>query len=175
MNEQPNYRGFFSLPERKLEQLVSPVGFIPHLSSDETIVGAPVMLDALWDTGSNVSCISSSAYKRLKLVPFGADESGIISGVGGTAKTSMTIATIYIFHNLIVEYCPFYVVTFDDKTFDLIIGMDIITMGDFAVCNTGGKTSFSFAIPSFPDRINFADKADKLNFLNKKNYDSSVE
>jgi hypothetical protein len=41
--------------------------------------------------------------------------------------------------------------------------MDIIGMGDFAVCNTSNETSFSFAVPPFPDRINFADKANAFN------------
>jgi hypothetical protein len=50
-----------------------------------------------------------------------------------------------------------------DINFDIIIGMDIINMGDFAVCNTENKTSFSFVVPPLPDRINFADKAEILN------------
>jgi len=41
--------------------------------------------------------------------------------------------------------------------------MDIINMGDCAICNADGKTSFSFALPPFPDRINFIDKINKLN------------
>jgi hypothetical protein len=32
--------------------------------------------------------------------------------------------------------------------FDLLIGMDIITMGDFSITNVGGKTTFSFRVPS---------------------------
>ena len=31
---------------------------------------------------------------------------------------------------------------------DVLIGMDIITRGDFAITNVGGKTTFSFRIPS---------------------------
>lgn len=45
----------------------------------------------------------------------------------------------------------------------MLIGMDIIGMGDFAVCNTGNATSFTFAIPPFPDRLNFSEKAEMLN------------
>jgi len=33
--------------------------------------------------------------------------------------------------------------------FDVLIGMDIITRGDFAVTNKDGKTCFSFRVPSF--------------------------
>ena len=34
---------------------------------------------------------------------------------------------------------------------DVVIGMDIITRGDFAVTNLDGKTTFSFRIPSLAD------------------------
>ena len=32
--------------------------------------------------------------------------------------------------------------------FDVLIGMDIITLGDFSITNVGGKTIFSFRVPS---------------------------
>jgi hypothetical protein len=41
--------------------------------------------------------------------------------------------------------------------------MDIIRLGDFAVCNADNKTSFSFAMPPFQDRIDFVGRADDLN------------
>lgn len=31
---------------------------------------------------------------------------------------------------------------------DLLIGMDIISLGDFAITNVNGKTTFSFRLPS---------------------------
>ena len=46
---------------------------------------------------------------------------------------------------------------------DMLIGMDIIGMGDFAVCNTDNKTSFSFAVPPFPDRIDLTAKTEAAN------------
>lgn len=35
-----------------------------------------------------------------------------------------------------------------NKEFDVLIGMDIITRGDFAISNFNGKTLFSFRSPS---------------------------
>lgn len=37
---------------------------------------------------------------------------------------------------------------FTNDDCDLIIGMDIITQGDFSITNLGGRTIFSFRIPS---------------------------
>jgi hypothetical protein len=38
---------------------------------------------------------------------------------------------------------------------DVLIGMDIISMGDFAITNARGKTIFSFVIPSLNKKISF--------------------
>jgi SEC-C motif len=35
--------------------------------------------------------------------------------------------------------------------FDVLIGMDIISQGDFAVTNFGGNTRFSFRVPSLEE------------------------
>jgi hypothetical protein len=89
-----------------------------------------------------------------------------MSGIGGTVKADFTIVTIFLAPNFGIEYSQVYVLNFPGNA-DIIIGMDIIGMGDFAVCNADGKTSFSFAVPPFPDRINLADKADAFNKQNK--------
>jgi hypothetical protein len=49
---------------------------------------------------------------------------------------------------------------------DVLLGMDIITMGDFVINNADGQTLFSFVIPPFKDKISFSEKADSIN--NKK-------
>jgi len=46
---------------------------------------------------------------------------------------------------------------------DIIIGMDIINMGDFVVCNAENKTTFSFVVPPLPYKINLADNVKALN------------
>jgi len=39
---------------------------------------------------------------------------------------------------------------------DIIIGMDIISMGDFVITNARGKTLFSFVIPTLNKKISFS-------------------
>ena len=46
---------------------------------------------------------------------------------------------------------------------DMLIGMDIIQLGDFHISNTDGKTRFSYIVPSLPERYSLAEEADKLN------------
>jgi hypothetical protein len=88
-----------------------------------------------------------------------------MSGIGGDVEADGTLVSIWLAPNFVLELCPVYIIDFPGDE-ELLIGMDIIGMGDFAVCNTEEKTSFSFAVPPFPDRINFAEKADKLNRTN---------
>lgn len=40
---------------------------------------------------------------------------------------------------------------------DLLIGMDIITHGDFAITNAGGKTFASFRMPPADQHINYVE------------------
>jgi len=46
---------------------------------------------------------------------------------------------------------------------DVLIGMDIIMIGDFAISNGNGKTLFSFAIPPFKNKVSYTEKADSIN------------
>jgi hypothetical protein len=43
----------------------------------------------------------------------------------------------------------------DNGEFELIIGMDIITLGDFAISNKDNKTTVSFRIPPRDEPIDF--------------------
>ena len=51
--------------------------------------------------------------------------------------------------------------------FDVLIGMDIITQGDFAVTNRCGRTKFSFRFPSQAD-IDFVSEDNSRNVLRAK-------
>ncbi|MCL2231780.1 MAG: hypothetical protein FWB99_01735 [Treponema sp.] len=99
---------------------------------------------------------------KLKLSMARTESSAVIAGVGGHVKADFTYISILLSHNFIIEYCPVYVVDFPVNV-DIVIGMDIINMGDFAVSNADTKTSFSFIVPPLPDRINFSTIADTLN------------
>jgi hypothetical protein len=74
----------------------------------------------------------------------------------------MSLIDIRLLDNFVIQTCPVHIIEFPGSA-GILIGMDIIGMGDFAVCNTNSITSFSFVIPPLPDRINFVDKAEAIN------------
>lgn len=54
-----------------------------------------------------------------------------------------------------VEFQGLRVILGNLRSYDVLIGMDIISLGDFAITHPGNETKFSFRIPSQAD-IDFA-------------------
>jgi len=52
--------------------------------------------------------------------------------------------------------------------FEVLIGMDIISLGDFALTNKDGKSVFTFRIPSIT-RIDFVKEENNINITRIKN------
>ena len=107
----------------------------------------PPVVDAraLWDTGATNCAITKKLIDKLNLAPF--DEVEVHHADGVTLKPIYKI-------NIILPNgvgFPFLNVTQCESTagaFDIIIGMEVITKGDFAITNQGGKTVVSFRTPS---------------------------
>ena len=96
---------------------------------------------ALWDTGAMKSVITKNAAEKLKLVP--VDEMTMV-GVTGEAKVNV-YAICVILNDLEIDTLALECM--DMANFDLLIGMDIISQGDFVVTNNE-QTKFYFRIPS---------------------------
>ena len=156
------YRGFTKSYDCPKNKLITTANILPITSFDKNLRSMPFEVKTLWDTGATLTFIKSGLRDKLKLSMARTESSAVIAGVGGQVKADFTYVSILFSHNLKIEYCPVYDVDFPVNV-DIIVGMDIINMGDFAVCNTEMKTSFSFIIPPLPERINFAAKANAEN------------
>lgn len=67
------------------------------------------------------------------------------SGVGIMNKYMIDII---LNNEVVVKNVPVMDSEIGNQGIDVLIGMDIITIGDFAVSNYRGKTQFTFRIPS---------------------------
>ena len=144
--------------------LLTPIDVFPVASSDEIICKTPVKLKALWDTGATLTAIKPKIKDMLKLCMVRAESTATIAGLGDRIyNADYTVMTLRLRNNFEINWCPVYVVDYTVDV-DIIIGMDIIGMGDFVVSNTNRKTLFSFIIPSLPERLDLTEKA---YFLNK--------
>jgi hypothetical protein len=125
--------------------------------------GALFKARAVWDTGAMRSVVTPEVVKFLNqpYVDFIT-----VTGVNNVSKVPVVVLSVILPNNIRIVNLKTPVCDMRQKI-DMLIGMDIISMGDLALSNGGDKTFFSFAIPSFPGRIDFVDKAEELN--NRKN------
>lgn len=103
-----------------------------------------IKVNALWDTGSNRTYISDTLADTLQLQADGI-KTTITSG--GDIKSHLYNITLHLNNFISFTVCaPSYPNTVSNA--DVVIGMDIIGQGDFAITNTNGHTTFSFRTPS---------------------------
>lgn len=99
----------------------------------------------LWDTGATCSAISMDVVSKLNLVPFGQQE---IHTPSGTKTVNSYLVDIVLPNNLKISDWHVIDSEIGDQGLDLLVGMDIISKGDFSVSNYDGKTTFTFRTPS---------------------------
>lgn len=98
---------------------------------------------AIWDTGATRTCISQKIVNELKLSPIGFCSNQTAAGL---AQAEIYVVNILLPMNVAI---PMLTVTRCDLDgIDVLIGMDVISKGDFSITNVEGKTTFSFRIPS---------------------------
>jgi hypothetical protein len=165
MPNHGEHRAFTIAYEGLADEISTPVRLESICTTDKSLLGVQMEVEALWDTGATMTCIKPSLWDRLKLRQSELIEPITMSGIGGDVEADGTLVSIWLAPNFVIELCPVYIADFPGDE-ELLIGMDIITMGEFALCNANGKTSCSFAIPPFPDRVDLTDKAETANKQN---------
>ena len=112
---------------------------------------------ALIDTGATNTSISDRLAISLGLK---AVEQCEVYAAGG-----VHIANVYMIDVLLrsmVEFTNIRAAEFlANEKFDIIIGMDILTLGDLAITNHSNRTVLSFRVPPDTAHIDFVEKAKK--------------
>lgn len=103
---------------------------------------------AQWDTGATNTCISEEIVKKYNLVPLSMTKSRTPYGV---LETFIYSIDIVINNEVMFQNWNVMGSKIGAQGIDILIGMDIISKGDFAISNFNGKTQFSFRIPSKKD------------------------
>lgn len=101
----------------------------------------------IWDTGAQGSVVTKKAADRLGLIPIGAT---MIRGVHGAREVNVYRVTITLNNKSITLTTN--VTECDDLSADdsigMLIGMNVINLGDFSISNYMGNTVMSFRVPS---------------------------
>ena len=115
---------------------------------------------AVWDTGATHSCISNKVVKALGLKNTGHVEEGMLTASGFVpADECLKYAVDLIIPGFGLGHGVVEVIG-ANLSDDMLIGMGIIGMGDFAICN--GRY-FSYCCPPCPKYVNLKEKAEKVN------------
>ena len=123
------------------------------LTNDVSVMAGKktIKATALWDTGATSSCVSERVVKELNPPLRGKTT---IRTPSGEDVANIYEVNILLPNKVNVERTLVIESKIGNQGIDVLIGMDIIAIGDFAVSNFDGKTSFTFRIPS-RKRINF--------------------
>lgn len=118
---------------------------------------------AVWDTGATTSVVTQAVVDQCGLKPIGTTT--VSHAQGETPDVDVFLVNIGLPN--MVGIPGLRVLKGSFRNGDVLIGMDIISQGDFAVTNSGNRTKFSFRIPSQAD-IDFLAEDRVATVLNNK-------
>ncbi len=105
---------------------------------------------ALWDTGATSTCVTPNVLASVQLPQVGIRQCGDPSGV---RNRRVFLGCLYLPNQVYFDRIELIEVD-QIAGADMLIGMDIISLGDFAITGSQGKTVFSYQYPS-QERIDF--------------------
>lgn len=138
------HRAFTNKATGRVSEISTPAGVF-LVSTGET--GVPNQIEqftAVWDTGATNTAIASTVVDKMKSVPITFTPVG--TG-GGVVNAPVHLINIVLPNNVIIPNISVTELK-DLHSCDILIGMDIISGGDFAITHPDGKACFSFRMPS---------------------------
>lgn len=141
----------------RVRVLQTKVGIFLPVTQEEAAIQKPQIFEyvGIWDTGATGSVITKKVADDLGLRPINVTE---VHHAAGTSIANVYLVNIVLPNSVTVAQVR---VTEGQLTSpnnipeknqpQVLVGMDIIGMGDFVVTNFGGKTTVSFRIPSYEE------------------------
>lgn len=129
--------------EFRVDAIVTPIAICDVDAFRDGVISSKIFRsqNAVWDTGATNTLISRKVVDVLSLKSF---NKVAVSDNKGVAETDTYLVHIALPTNDMVTNLE--VLLTDNEDYDVIIGMDIIGMGDFSLKSKDGNTKFSFSI-----------------------------
>ena len=128
---------------RRVNRLITEVHIFPaHAYGSPQPAGK--VYKALYDTGATHSSVSPKVVADLNLPSIGARRVGV---GGGNLDTTSHLVNIRLLNNVMFSMMPVAKIALQNDI-DVLIGMDVLGAGDFAVTHQNNCTTFSFCVPS---------------------------
>ena len=122
-----------------LNALLTPCGIASSIGDDAAIF----QFKALWDTGATGCVVTERVAIQCGLTPIGVLQ---VFGVHGAEMVNTYLVNLHLPNNVVFRNWRVTEGKLSDDV-DVVIGMDVIVRGDFAVTNKDGLTVFTFRIP----------------------------
>ena len=154
-SEPSTYAFTVKNPEKVRTLTTEVIISIVHIRKTEPPPLQPFV--AVWDTGATGSIITSRVADSLGLKSIGVER---VHTVGGIVEADVYLVNIRLPNQVVFPATR--VTEGEIGGADVLIGMDIIGEGDFAVTSMGGETWMSYSLPS-TRRLDFVRTAPQKN------------
>ncbi len=144
----------------RLNRIVTDIDVTPAYDPQNPPSPLPVRLPAkaLWDTGASRSVISVEAVRALGLSPVGSIR---VHHGDGASTRSTYLVNFFLPNNVGIIGVLASEFPASHSEFAVLLGMDVIGLGDFSITNVGGQTCMSFRTPSC-EHIDYVAQANRL-------------
>ncbi|MDO6761749.1 retropepsin-like aspartic protease [Tamlana sp. 2_MG-2023] len=157
----PKSQAFTLKANGRINQLKTQCGVSDAILLSNPSVNITVnQYEAIWDTGATGTVITSKVATELGLKPTGLVTS---NHAGGSSQVPTYLVNIYLPNGIRVQGVRVIEAVLSGNT-EILIGMDIISLGDFAFTNVNGEACFSFRIPSIK-QIDYVEEDKKPTWL----------
>lgn len=144
-------RAFTSSYERLSRDLANRVQIGPAFDpSSKPVPPTCSEFTAIWDTGATSTVITSKVADACGLKPISRAK---VSTASEEHTASVYFVSVFLPNSVVFPQLRVIEGQIADDA-EVLIGMDIIGQGDFAVTNQDGKTVFTYRVPSL-ERIDF--------------------
>ena len=130
--------------------LLVEVGILPPIPKEKIDPASgkiqniiPNSYNAIWDTGATNTVISQKVIDECNLKPIGK---AIVHTATDVRECLTFLVSVFLPNKMFVR--SLRVTQGSPGNCDVLIGMDIIAAGDFAITHPDGKTTFSFRMPA---------------------------
>jgi hypothetical protein len=131
-----NFTVNFNIPA-DAERIITPLVIFP-------VKGKPFPVCALWDTGSTNCCINANLAREKSLVAVGTAD---LFGHKGRSENPVYPLDLLLADGIMIPHVFAAGIT-TSESFDFIIGMNIIRLGDFSLIHKENKMMFIFSAHS---------------------------
>ncbi len=125
-------------------RIITTVQLMPPHMPGEAVQPFDQEYRGLWDTGATTSTIKDSLAKQLQLPCIGQQE---MMGAGGPYIANIYLGGLVLPNNVVISSTKLSGFPGCDA-FEMLIGMDVILLGDFLVSRENDTIHFSFQYPS---------------------------